>query len=63
LINFSQEEILVEGMTTTSIVEGTTSLTQVELERLIDIYPNPTSWKLNLFGYILLRGAGNLFPK
>ena len=41
--NFSQEEILVEGMTTSSLIDGTTSLTSIELNQLIEIYPNPAN--------------------
>ncbi len=43
LINFSQEEILVDGLTTSALIDGTTSLTQIELNQLIEIYPNPTN--------------------
>ena len=41
LINFSQEEILVEGMTTSALIGETTSLSFIELNDLISVFPNP----------------------
>ncbi len=41
LINFSQEEIIVQGMTTTAPIGETTSLSFVELNELITVFPNP----------------------
>jgi PKD repeat protein len=41
LINFSQEEILVEGMTTTAPIGETTNLSFIELNELITVFPNP----------------------
>ncbi|MFK8009016.1 MAG: PKD domain-containing protein [Saprospiraceae bacterium] len=43
LINFSQEEILVEGMTTIAPIEETTSLSSIELNELISVFPNPAN--------------------
>lgn len=43
LINFSQEEILVEGITTTAPIGETTSLSFVELNELISVFPNPAN--------------------
>ncbi len=41
LINFSQEEIMVQGTTTTAPIEETTSLSFLELNELISVFPNP----------------------
>ena len=41
LINFSQEEIIVQGTTTTAPIEETTSLSFIELNELISVFPNP----------------------
>jgi len=43
LINFSQEEIIVQGMTTTAPIGETTSLSFVELNELIAVFPNPAN--------------------
>jgi len=43
LINFSQEEIIVQGTTTTSPVGEITSLSSIELNELISVFPNPAS--------------------
>lgn len=41
LINFSEEEIVVNAVNTTAVLEGTTSISKVELDQLIEVYPNP----------------------
>jgi len=45
LINFAQEEILVEGLTTTAPVggDGTTSIHNTYLDKQIQLYPNPAN--------------------
>lgn len=43
LINFSQEEILVEGMTTSSLIDETTSLSIAQLNQLVTVFPNPAN--------------------
>lgn len=43
LINFSQEEIIVQGTTTTAPIGETTSLSFIELNELISVFPNPTN--------------------
>ena len=43
LINFSQEEILVEATTTSAPVDGTTSIHNTYLDKEIQLYPNPAN--------------------
>ncbi|MFK7775500.1 MAG: PKD domain-containing protein [Saprospiraceae bacterium] len=43
LINFSQEEIIVQGTTTTAPIGETTSLSFIELNELITVFPNPAN--------------------
>ncbi|HEB61908.1 MAG TPA: T9SS type A sorting domain-containing protein, partial [Bacteroidetes bacterium] len=67
LINFSEEEILVNAMTTTAVVGGTTGLDYLELDKLIEIYPNPandlfyiSSKDLNIENVRIYSAAGQL---
>ena len=43
LINFSEEEILVNAVNTTAVIDETTNLSKLELDQLLEVYPNPAN--------------------